>query len=61
MYDFVKDLFDCSPVECDYITLEDAECDIANFLADGWDLPEEFTAKEYRNIWNSLVYEQQNA
>lgn len=59
MYDWVKDIFDSSPVECERITLEEAEYDLDNFKADGWDLPEEFTATEYRRIWNELVYEQE--
>lgn len=38
--------------------IETAENDLNNFRLDGWDIPEDLTADEYAEIWNSLVEEE---
>ena len=58
LYDFVQDLFDASCVECEEMSLEEAQYDLDNFRGEGYDLPDDWTAEEYRDIWNRHVREQ---
>ena len=52
---FVESLFNNCREGVEFMTVEEAEYDIANFKAEGWKLPENLTAEEYAKIWNSLI------
>lgn len=53
--EFVAELFDADRNGTGTITIKDAETDLANFAADEWEMPEDITAEEYMEAWNSLV------
>ena len=55
--EFVEKLFSDCREDAGPITIEEAEADIRNFDADGWELPNDITAEEYMEIWNELVNE----
>ena len=53
--EFVEKLFSDCREGAETMTIEEAEADIRNFNADGWELPDDITAEEYMEIWNELV------
>lgn len=53
--EFVEKLFSDFREGAEPMTIEEAEADIRNFNADGWELPDDITAEEYMEIWNELV------
>ena len=53
--EFVENLFSDCREGAEPMTIEEAEADIRNFNADGWELPDDMTAEEYMEIWNELV------
>ena len=55
--EFVEKLFSDCREGAEPMTIEEAEVDIRNFDADGWELPDDITAEEYMEIWNELVNE----
>ena len=55
--EFVEKLFSDCREGTEPMTIEEAEADIRNFDADGWELPDDITAEEYMEIWNELANE----
>lgn len=55
--EFVENLYTNAQEHPSHMTLSEAETDLANFAADGWQLPEGMTAEDYRDAWNALVAE----
>lgn len=56
-YEFVRDLFDETRVCPEPLDPETGQQDLANFRAEGWHVPADLTAEEYREIWNELCSE----
>lgn len=54
-YEFVRDIWQNSDAYTQPMDLDTARCDLDNFRADRWDLPEDLTAEEYVTIWNELA------
>lgn len=52
--EFVAELFSVHPVTPEKMTVEDARCDLRNFRADGWAIPEELTPELYAALWNEF-------
>ena len=52
--DFVLRLYENSDSN-EEIDLKTAQLDLDNFRADGWSIPEELTAQEYMDEWNSNI------
>lgn len=55
--DFVEYLYNNSDERPTRISIETANQDMANFAADGWEMPDGMTAEEYMTEWNALVDE----
>lgn len=53
--EWIENLFDSFRETPEPMTLEAAASDIANFRAEGWDVPEDLTAEEYAETWNELI------
>lgn len=56
--DFVESVFNTASIDYDVpMTIETARTDLANFRADGWNLPTDITPEAYMEIWNELIAE----
>lgn len=57
--EFVNQLWssDSNGAYTEPMTLETARTDIANYTADGWDLPDDLTPELYMELWNELLTE----
>ena len=57
VYDFVRELRenDSIGVYDTPMDIETAKTDLANFAADGWDLPDDITPESYAAAWNELI------
>ncbi len=53
--EFVENLFNDCREGAEMMTVEEAEADIRNFAAEGWQIPDDITAEEYAQIWNELL------
>ena len=57
--EFVNEMFDAARVDGnELMTLDTAKTDLANYRAEGWELPEDITPEAYMEAWNELVNEQ---
>ena len=57
--EFVSEMFDAARVDGnELMTLDTAKTDLANYRAEGWELPEDITPEAYTEAWNELVNEQ---
>lgn len=55
MLEFINNLFLHHPETPAPITIDDAAYDLANFKADGVDLPDGITPETYAKAWNEAV------
>lgn len=57
IYEFAKNLFENAVERIESYTVEDANVDIENDIADGWEIPDDMDADDLCRAMNSIIEE----